>query len=1035
MKRLFVAGLLILAALAPLAAAQTERSDETQHRAVPDLNIRDFGATGDGVTLDTKPIQAAIDAAHDAGGGQVRFPAGRYLSGTIRLRSRVSLYFDLAARLVGTTDLNEYQRPQVPEFLPEARWGNWHRGLIIGEGVENVTIAGPGTIDGNRVFDPRGEERMRGPHTIVLVDCRHVVVRDLAIVDSANYAVFFQVSDEMEFRRVRFIGGWDGIHWRGAPERWCRRVKIVDCEFETGDDAIAGRYWDDTLITGCTINSSCNGIRLIGPATRLIIHNNLFYGPGARPHLTSRERARNNMLSGIMLQPGGWDATEGPLDDVLISNNTMRHIASPLNVSIKPGNSAGRIVVSGLDATGVYRSALSFESWADSPIAEVVVRNTRSEYAGGGEAADSKREVTSAGVDARPLPAWGVYARHVQRLALEDVRLSVVAPDRRPVVIADSVDELRLDQVRYPRIADVPPVVALNETTEVQSESIDTEDFKVDSQPTTGSATETDRGVTQFRTPDFSKIKPKLYAEVPGAPEMEPWSEAPVWRNGEVFFSNRPLVRVTQDRQPLRYLNLHVAGTFLRASGHILACDHFHKALLDIAPDGQVRVVVDRGDRGEPLRGLNDLTADAAGNVYWTDPTGSGVERPIGRIYRLRPDGQVELLADDLAFPNGIEVDPESRHLYVVESQTKRVLRYQLPPRGEQLGTAAEFFDFGPDSSGGDGMCFDAAGNLWVAEFATKHGTGRVVVLSSDGQLSGEIKLDAKLVTNVAFGGQNHDEIFISTGGPSGVFHTNANVKGFRGHPVPELKLGSTLHLSPLNEPISTKPDRPRYAELRIYHVLPGKQSAADERLGEPLIALKRRHGLNPLAYWTSADRSTDAPVVVELFAPPSAAASQSAWQALAADPEFAAFEAAADATHGPCYSRSETVRLLAPADAWNIAGNSQRPSRTFDLRLYTRAPGKESVFRDRWDEHAVRIYKRHGMDSLGWWEATDTEHPGVFVTLFAHENLEAINRSIGQFHQDGEWIAIEKQSESNGPLRTGVTAYKLVPTSFSPIK
>jgi sugar lactone lactonase YvrE len=1000
---------------------QSDLPPTQRAKTSPEFNIRDFGAVGDGVTLDTPAIQAAIDAAHQAGGGQVRFPPGRYLSGTIHLRSRVSLVFDVAARLVGTDDLDQYQRPQVPDFMPEARWGNWHRGLILGEGVEDVTIIGPGTIDGNRVFDPRGEERMRGPHTIVLVDCRRFVLRDITIVDSANYAVLFQVSDDIEFRDVKFIGGWDGIHWRGAPDRWCRRVSIVDCEFQTGDDAIAGRYWEDTRITGCTINSSCNGIRLIGPATNLIIHDNLFFGPGARSHLSSRERNRNNMLSGIILQPGGWDRTEGPLDDVLISNNTMRHVAAPVNILVKRGNSAGRITVSGLDATGVYRSAISVESWAEAPVTDVVIRNARIENAGGGKAEESRREVTSEGVDARQLPAWGVYARNVKRLRLEDVRLSVVEADRRPVIIADNVAELKLDFVRFPRVENVPPIVAQNETTIVETDSSN------DELPVNTNA--------DARQPlDYSQIKPKLYAEVPGAPEMEPWSEAPVWRDGEVFFSNRPFVRVTKDRRPLRYLNLHVAGTFLRGNGHILACDHFHKALLDVAPDGTVRVVAERDERGEPLRGLNDLTADASGNVYWTDPSGSGIDQRIGRIYRVTPAGAVELIADDLAFPNGIEVDPASKHLYVVESQTRRVLRYALPAAGEKLGPATEFFNFGSDN-GGDGMCFDARGNLWVTEFATKNGRGRVVVLDPNGQVLGEVKPEARLVTNVAFGGEAHDEIFISTGGPSGIFHARVGVPGFRGHPVPELKLGRTLHVKPLNEPISTQHDRPRYAELRVYHVLPGKRDAALEQLGEPFVALKRRHGLNPQAYWISQEASAEAPVVVELLAPPSAAASREAWRALKADSEFETLAISGDKTRDEFVSRIETVQLTAPADVWDVTANSQRPSRVFDLRLYTRSAGKEDAFRERWHQHAARIYERHGMDNLGWWEATDAEHPRVFVTLFAHESLEAIHATIGKFHQDSEWLAIEKKSESEGPLRSGVTSFKLVPASFSPIK
>ncbi len=85
-------------------------------------------------------------------------------------------------------------------------------------------------------------------------------------------------------------------------------MRIVGCEFYTGDDAIAEGYWDDTLIADCVVNSSCNGIRLIGRARRLIVKGCLFYGPGKRPHRTSD---RTNMLSGVILQPGAWDETKG----------------------------------------------------------------------------------------------------------------------------------------------------------------------------------------------------------------------------------------------------------------------------------------------------------------------------------------------------------------------------------------------------------------------------------------------------------------------------------------------------------------------------------------------------------------------------------------------------------------------------------------------------------------------------------------------------------------------------------------------------
>lgn len=432
------------------AEPATERMVLSNVPSVFDVK-RDFGAKGDGVTLDTKAIQSAIDHCAGNGGGQVLLPSGQFLSGTIRLRSGVTLNLEPGAKLVATTNLSEYSQPIVPTYMPEAKWGKWHRGLIVAESAEDITITGQGVIDGRRVFDPTGEERMRGPHTIIFVDCRRFTLRDVTIVDSANYAVFFQASDDVEVRNVKVVGGWDGIHWRGAPERWCHNVKILGCQFYTGDDAIAGRYWNNTVIQDCLINSSCNGIRLIGPATRLTIANNLFRGPGEQPHRTSGERRRTNMLSGIILQPGAWDATHGALDDVFIANNVMEQIASPVTLWTKPGNTVGKVTISGLEATGVYRSAFSAESWADEPITNVVLRNVHAEFTGGGEAWTNVT-VRGPGVDARPLPAWGFYARNVERLTLEDVRLGLVNEDTRPVIHAERVQTMTLDTFRFPRV-------------------------------------------------------------------------------------------------------------------------------------------------------------------------------------------------------------------------------------------------------------------------------------------------------------------------------------------------------------------------------------------------------------------------------------------------------------------------------------------------------------------------------------------------------------------------------------------------------
>jgi hypothetical protein len=450
---------LIAAVLSVGPASPATGADVAKHV----FNIREHGAVGDGANLDSRAINDAIDACAKAGGGQVLFPAGRYSSGTIHLRSHVTLFLEAGATLVGTTNLAEYQQPVVPANLPEARWGKWHRALIVGENLEDVSICGPGTIDGNRVFDPTGEEKMRGPHTLNFVNCKGFLLRDVSIVDAANYAIFFQVSDDVEIRNVKITGGWDGVHFRGAPDRWCTNVNVIGCQFYTGDDSIAGRYWVNTVISDCILNSACNGIRLIGPATHLLIDNCLFFGPGTRPHRTSGPLRRANMLSGICLQPGGWDRTEGILDDVLISRTTMHHVASPLTFTMKRGNTAGRITVNDLNATGVYRAAMSIESWADAPITNMVVRNARIEFDGGGTAEQARQSVRSPPVDARSLPAWGLYARNVQRLDLEDVRFSLAHDDFRPVVLAENVNSLTLDNFQFPIVAGVERSFATNQ--------------------------------------------------------------------------------------------------------------------------------------------------------------------------------------------------------------------------------------------------------------------------------------------------------------------------------------------------------------------------------------------------------------------------------------------------------------------------------------------------------------------------------------------------------------------------------------------
>ncbi|MGE0606933.1 MAG: SMP-30/gluconolactonase/LRE family protein [Pirellulales bacterium] len=274
----------------------------------------------------------------------------------------------------------------------------------------------------------------------------------------------------------------------------------------------------------------------------------------------------------------------------------------------------------------------------------------------------------------------------------------------------------------------------------------------------------------------LAKVEFDHYAQAPG------YSEGPTWLNGEVFFCSGSLLRVDRDKKVHKHLEIGPAGTVLRGDGHLLICDNKHKAILDLSPNGAVHVVAEQF-QGRPLRSLNDLTIDARGNIYWTDPEGSTPEKPVGQVFRMRTDGRVDLVAEGLAFPNGLDVDPASKYLYVIESQSKKILRYSLPEdENDPLGPAELFYDLG--GSGGDGCAFDAAGNLWATDYhRPETGKGRIIVLSPQAQVLAYLPLPSKVVSNIAFGGPKHDEIFCTTGELPGVYHAAVGVPGFAGHP------------------------------------------------------------------------------------------------------------------------------------------------------------------------------------------------------------------------------------------------------------
>src|SRR5262249_61494858 len=132
------------------------------------------------------------------------------------------------------------------------------------------------------------------------------------------------------------------------------------------------------------------------------------------------------------------------------------------------------------------------------------------------------------------------------------------------------------------------------------------------------------------------------------------------------------------------------------------------------------------------------------------------------------------------ASTQGIGGAPAAKSLHRIGSQAKRALRYRVPGDDDPRGRPEVFYDLG--GSGGDGCAFDAAGNLWVADFhRPETGKGRITVLSPEGKVLGHLEIPAKVVSNLTFGGPNRDELFCTAGGPDGVFHAQVGGPGVAG--------------------------------------------------------------------------------------------------------------------------------------------------------------------------------------------------------------------------------------------------------------
>lgn len=444
------------------------------------VDVRDCGATPDGKTLCTRAIQAAVDQCATAGGGTVYLPAGKWLSGTIYLKSHVTLLLDSGCTLLGSTDPGDY-----PDNIPDVRSytdSYVRQSLLAGEDLDEVAIRGSGTIDGNGAAF-LWKEYINRPYLIRLVNCRDVLVEGVKLRNSAMWMQHYLACDRV---RISGITVWNHATYNndGVDIDACHDVTISDCFFDTDDDGVClkstlDRACENVTISNCVVSSHCNAIKMgtesNGGFRNITITNCTIHSP--RHSETIYGRSRGN--SGIALEI----VDGGDLDRVAISNITIQGVCVPIFMRLgnrarpftegmpKPGVGRFRNVsLSNIVATDAFNIGCSITGLPGHPIENVTLSDVSLTFDGGGTTKHADKKVQER-AEIYPsynmfgvLPAYGFYCRHVEGLRFRNVRLRTDEPDWRPALVLDDVEDAVIDGLDTLCSTDAGPVIRLTQT-------------------------------------------------------------------------------------------------------------------------------------------------------------------------------------------------------------------------------------------------------------------------------------------------------------------------------------------------------------------------------------------------------------------------------------------------------------------------------------------------------------------------------------------------------------------------------------------
>ncbi|MDX2185992.1 MAG: DUF4038 domain-containing protein [Opitutaceae bacterium] len=452
------------------------------------FDITHFGATPDDHSIDSDSINRAIEAAFKRGGGTVTIPPGRFLSGTIRLKSNITLYLEAGAVLEAAHHtVAHYDPPEPNEWGERHKYqdfghSHWQNSLIWGVGLSNVSILGPGLIYGlgldagvNPHADKsKGEKRYYenpkgcGNKAIALKDCTNVTLRDFSILRGGWFGILATGVNNMTLDNLKIDSNRDGIDIDA-----CQNVRVSRCSINTPwDDGICLkasyglgeiRHCDNITISDCYLAGDfVEGTLLDGTFQRSQPRHNAFRFGRIKLGTESNGDFKNIAITNCVFDGSKGIAIESVdgarIEDIAISNITMRRVVdTPLFIRLgsrlrgPEGTKVGtiqRISVNNLVASDVnWRLGILVSGIPGHPVSDVRLSNIRVAYQGGGPHELGERdppeeeraypEPTMFG----DMPSYAFFFRHAQGVTLSDTKVTYDAGEARPAVVLDEVTE------------------------------------------------------------------------------------------------------------------------------------------------------------------------------------------------------------------------------------------------------------------------------------------------------------------------------------------------------------------------------------------------------------------------------------------------------------------------------------------------------------------------------------------------------------------------------------------------------------------